>query len=131
MLKRKAVINLTILLTFCIGCSSALRSSSKKSTNESQSQEKKSEVTSAIKSVVQSLSQEEMSPEDLKGLTKQIREDKETQTAVQSISEAMQGGQDFVKYCPIDGQRFHSKFETCPTHNVLLQAIENSEDSDK
>lgn len=57
--------------------------------------------------------------------TAQIRTDKEAQSAVGAISEAVTGMGSTVKYCPVTGKRYSPRIEVCPVHGVALEEVDN------
>lgn len=78
------------------------------------------EVHTAIDNVLQAVSGQEV---DQKRLQEEMQKDPEAQKALQSIAQGMSAEGPAVKYCPVDGKRFSSKFETCPEHGVGLKDI--------
>ena len=110
-----------VIFIFCIlGCSTA----HKNFPNNSQQAESSYEAESAMNAVVGAVAGNEAGPVDVRQLEKQLRNDKEAQSAVESITGAISDSSIMGKYCPIDGERYSSKFEKCPKHNVLLKNIE-------
>ena len=81
------------------------------------------EVKSSLKSVAGSLAGHELKEQEFNDISRKIQNDKETQTAIQSVTDALSGQTKVVKYCPIDGKRFSEKFEKCPEHGVTLKEI--------
>jgi len=63
-----------------------------------------------------------LNEEELRDLKKQIRTDKEAQTAIQAITESV-GGNQTVKYCPVTGRRYAAHIEICPEHQVKLEIV--------
>ena len=74
--------------------------------------------------VVGAVTGKEAGQKDLRQLSNEIRHDKEAQSAVESINSVLNGSTAGVKYCPIDGERYSSKFEVCPKHHVPLKTLE-------
>ena len=93
------------------------------STVQSESETRK-EAQEALAAVAGALSGKTLNEEDLRHLEKQIREDKEAQTAIQAITESVGGKPPIVKYCPITGQRYASYMEECPEHHVPLKVVD-------
>ena len=79
------------------------------------------EAASAVGSVAGALSGKVMTDEDTRHLVKEIQNDPEARTAVQTITGAQPV---IIKYCPVDGKRFSSRFERCPEHDVPLKTLE-------
>ncbi len=92
------------------------------STPRRQAEEPKEEVT-AIQSVMGAVSGQEVDEKRLRELAVEMKNNKETQSAVESVAGSL-GGTVAIKYCPIDGQRFSSRLERCPEHNILLKNLE-------
>jgi hypothetical protein len=78
----------------------------------------------SLKSVTESLSGTPLSDESFQELKKQIKNDPEAQTAVESITGAVGGKQAAVKYCPLTGRRYAAKLSACPIHNIELEFVE-------
>ena len=116
---------LFLLCFFYSGCTTANKKFST-SSNEKQASEhvlKKGGDAESLKLVVGAISGKEVSRDDLKNVAKQVKKDPEARTAVESITQTM-GGNVEIKYCPVCGKRYSSKFEKCPKHGVLLKAVE-------
>ena len=80
------------------------------------------ETVSAVGSVAGALSGKTMSDEDTRHLMKKIQSDPQARSAVEAITAA--GAQPVViKYCPVDGKRFSSRFVRCPEHDVSLKIL--------
>ena len=60
----------------------------------------------------------------LKELSQDIQKDKQAQSAIESVTEAMSSNRIAVHYCPVDGERFSPRVQVCPTHHVLLKEVE-------
>ncbi|MCR4336601.1 MAG: hypothetical protein NUV91_02185 [Candidatus Omnitrophica bacterium] len=110
---------LFILPIFLISCSSTRNRVEPGTVTTESSQE----IESALTTVVGGMSGQNIDREDLYHLGKKLRKDKETQLAVNAVVQTMQGNV-VVKYCPVDGERFHAKMEICPTHHVELKTVE-------
>ena len=112
-----------IFLVFFI-CSCSTTGQNKNASNAVGPGESSKEAESAMAAVVGSVTGKEANEQDLKKLGQQIRHDKEAQSAVESITGAMSDPSAAGKYCPVDGERYSSKFEKCPKHGILLKNIE-------
>ncbi len=108
------------IFLWCGGCSSTSAVTKNDSSHPTTTQE----TNSALQAVAGSLKGEPVSKEELRHLSQQMRKDKETQTAVQSVTEAITGKNVSVKYCPVDGKRYSAQLQYCPEHRVLLKNIE-------
>ena len=86
--------------------------------------ETKQDVQSAVEAVATAITGQEMSEEELRELNRQIREDKEAQSAVQSITNTLSDASLSVKYCPVTGKRYSSHLTECPQHHVKLKELE-------
>ena len=82
------------------------------------------DVESAMGAVVGSVTGQPVEREDLLKLGEQIRDDKDAQSAVGSITGAVGDAATAGKYCPVDGERYSAQFTECPTHKALLKNIE-------
>ena len=82
------------------------------------------DVVSALEKVAGSLSGKELNEKEIKNLSTDIRANKETQSALQSITSALGQERFGVKYCPVDGKHFSSRVMVCPEHNVKLKEVE-------
>ena len=108
-------------LFFLAGCATA---ASKKNAAETGSAESAAEVSSALQAVVGAVSGQPVDEKALQDLARDMKKDPQTETAVQSVTEALTGANRVIKYCPVDGKRFGGKVETCPEHNVPLKKME-------
>ena len=111
---------LLMLLVFCgmifIGCQTMAG-------HRSQNQDKIS-VDETLSSIAGALSGKSLTPEQMQNLKKQIKTDKEAQTAIETIGHSLSGEQSSPKYCPVDGQRYAPHMEVCPIHQVALKPVE-------
>lgn len=82
------------------------------------------DAVSAIQSVTGAVSGKPLTQEEMKNLTHDLRKDKEARSAVQAITDSMNPSENVVKYCPVDGERYSSKFTVCPVHNVPLKEVQ-------
>jgi hypothetical protein len=82
------------------------------------------EDKAAMQEVVGSVTGQKTSEADLHKLGQQIRNDKDAQSAVESITGAMNDSASQIKYCPVDGERYSAQFSVCPKHNVPLKNLE-------
>ena len=86
-------------------------------------QESREDVEKILSTVAGALSGKTLSEEELHNLEKQIRTDKEAQTAVQQITDSVGGKAPIVKYCPVTGQRYAGHLKICPEHRVPLEVV--------
>lgn len=111
-----------IVAVFIGGCASS--SSNKVKILRPQAVGESSEdVMSAVEQVLGSVSGKPVDQKGLKDLNKELRENPEAQSAVKVIKDSVSGQGKVVKYCPIDGQRYSPKFDSCPLHHVLLKSL--------
>jgi hypothetical protein len=113
------IFSMVIFLGFLLGCQTGSRTSS-----PVESSEGPQEASTALKSMVSSVSGQDVNEEDLRDLVRDVSRNAETQSAVQEISDAMTGEGAIIKYCPVDGKRYSSRFAVCPEHNVALKELE-------
>jgi len=78
------------------------------------------EILSAVSGALRG---KQLSEEELRNLEKQIRTDKDAQTAVQAITDSVGGKVPQVKYCPVTGKRYAAHLEICPEHQVRLEIV--------
>ena len=86
--------------------------------------ESREDVQEALSAIAGALSGKKLSDKELRDLERQIREDKEAQSAIQSITESVGGQAPVVKYCPVTGRRYAPHMELCPEHGVTLEIVE-------
>jgi len=82
------------------------------------------DIQKAMGSIAEAIGGQPLSEEELKSLQKQIREEPQAQSAVQSITDAMGGKSMAVKYCPVTGKRYAVDIMACPVHDVTLKLVE-------
>ena len=82
------------------------------------------EAATAVQSVVGAVSGQKVDEQQLRALVQEIKQDKDTQAAVQTVTDVMAGEHVVIKYCPTDGKRFSGHFELCPEHHVPLKIVE-------
>jgi len=84
------------------------------------------EAHDVLSSVAEAISGKELSDQELRDLEKQMRTDKETQTAIQVITESISGADTLVKYCPVTGRRYAPHFDECPEHHITLEVVSDT-----
>ena len=114
-LNSKRNIAVFIIVSFLSGCQTA-------SPPQAQEETRK-DVQEALSAVAGALSGKSLNEEELRNLEKQIRADKEAQTAIQAITESVGGKTPAVKYCPVTGRRYAPHFKRCPEHDVELKKV--------
>lgn len=87
------------------------------------SQESHKDIANAVGQVADALSGQELTPEQRKKLVRDIQKDKDAQSALRSISGAMDVKQTGIKYCPVDGKRYSPDMQVCPAHKVKLEEL--------
>ena len=111
-----------IVLVVFVGC--ATTSSDKAKVVRPQAVgESSQEIMSAVEQVLGSVSGKPIDQKGLKDLGKELRTNPEAQSAVAVIKDSVSGQGKVVKYCPIDGERYSPKFDSCPVHHVLLKSL--------
>lgn len=111
-----------IVLVFFTGCATSTPDKDKIVRPQAVG-ESSQDVMSAVEQVLGSVSGKSIGQKGLKELGKELRENPEAQSAVAVIKDSVSGQGQAVKYCPIDGQRYSPKFDSCPMHHVLLKFL--------
>jgi hypothetical protein len=88
------------------------------------SSESPEDVAQALRTVATGIKGKPMSDEEFKKLSKQIREDKDTQNALSTVTQSMTSSKVNIKYCPVDGKRFSGTVKMCPDHQVELKWVD-------
>ncbi len=83
----------------------------------------KKEMAQAVGQVADAITGQELTEEQKRKLTKDIQSDKDTQSALNVIADAMDLKKIVIKYCPVDGKRYNPSVETCPVHKVKLEEL--------
>jgi len=109
-----------LFLSFLCACSTT---KSKETSAQKQSESIKNQK-SALMAVVGSISDKELSEKDLKKIVKDLKNDEEAQSAINSIKDSLGRDQVKVKYCPITGKRYAPRIRQCPEHGVDLEWVE-------
>ena len=81
--------------------------------------ESKREIMNAAARVSSALSGKDMRGEDLRRMERSVRQDPQTRTAIDAITQPVQ-----AKYCPKDGKHFSGHLKLCPEHNIELIDIQ-------
>ncbi len=114
------MMNMFIVFIFCLvlfGCQTSKPLAQSKT-------ESGKDVESALISVAGAVKGAPLTSHDLKKLNQQMREDKDAQSAVSTITQSMSGKFHTIKYCPQDGKRFAGSVKLCPDHNVELRWVD-------
>lgn len=106
-----------LALLMCAGCQTAPKKAGPAT-------ESADEVVSAIGSMTEGLTNQSVSKEDLKRLAVEVQKDPETRSAVNAVNSAFNIEASGVKYCPVDGKRFSSRLDMCPTHHIKLLTLD-------
>lgn len=88
------------------------------------STESQSDVIKAVGTMTEGLTNQAISPEDLKRLGAQMQNDPEARSAVEAVNQAMQAQQTGIRYCPVDGKRFSNKVSVCPSCGAQLKDLD-------
>lgn len=83
----------------------------------------KKEMAQAVGQVADAITGQSLTDEQKRKLTKEIQSDKDTQSALNVIADAMDPKKIIIKFCPVDGQRFNPNVEICPVHNIKLEQL--------
>ena len=81
-------------------------------------------MQSAMTSVGEAVTGKQLSDEQIKDLRHKVITDKETRSAVETISASLSGQQPKGNYCPITGKRYAPNITICPEHGEKLISIE-------
>ena len=111
------LLSLLVGILFLTGCQTM---SQPKSENES-----RKDVKEALGTIAEAISGKELSEKELKNLSKDLRTNKEAQSAIQSITNSMNKKSAIIKYCPLTGRRYAPRVMICPEHNVELKILED------
>jgi len=122
------VVRIFIILFFFIGCSTTAKKGDHQQVDSSgQSVEQPETIRQqidALEKVAESISQQDLSPEQIKRAAKQIQKDPEAQTAVKAITNALQGQKIKAKYSPSTGRRYSADLEYDPETGEKLLSVE-------
>ena len=86
--------------------------------------ESRDEEESAFLAVVGAVTEKKLSEGDLHSLAKELRNDKEAQSAIKKITNSVSNKNIRVKYCPLTGKRYAPNILICPEHGVELKWVE-------
>ena len=81
------------------------------------------EQLDAVGSVAGALTGKELNDAEKRKMMSDLKNDKEAQSAIASISGAMDVRQAGIKYCPVDGKRFSADVQESPEHKVKLKEL--------
>ena len=121
-LNKIAIFSGWVVLGFFLGCSTT--GQHRHSSSASVPDESRKDAVSAIQSVTGAVSGKPLTQEEMKNLANDVRKNKETRSAVEAITDSMNPSENVVKYCPVDGERYSSKFSVCPVHHVPLKEVQ-------
>ncbi len=123
-MKNKKVLIIVISLLF-VGCARGLKVSDDKVNILNKSEDESiMDAATALGSVAGSLAGKELTQEELNKITKELENDQEVRSAVESIADAMGGAKVQVKYCPKTGKRYNPDMKMCPVHKIPLEWVE-------
>jgi hypothetical protein len=114
-MRRSFFLAVTILAVLATGC----QTTRPKTVHEPSEQE----AMDAVGTVTGALTGKELTEAEKRKAVRDLRKDKEAQSAMRSISGALEVKQTGIKYCPVDGQRFAAELEMCPIHKVKLKEL--------
>lgn len=107
-----------IFFLACVLSSCQTVSSSKKS------QATKVSGDEAISSIAEVWAGKHLTREEIEGLKKQLKTDKEARSAIEAITGSVTAKRGGIKYCPVDGEHYAPHVEVCPVHKIKLKAVE-------
>lgn len=85
--------------------------------------ESQQEAVSAMEKVLGTVSGEKIDEKKLRELDREMKNDPQAKSAVETIANSVSGQGRVIKYCPVDGERYGPKFEECPVHHVVLKIL--------
>lgn len=103
-----------VFLVCLLGCQTA------KAPSQGMSQTGDKEM---LKSVASALGGKDLTDEEMKALIKGVKNDKEAQSAIESISNSLDSEKRQIQYCPLDGERYAARLTVCPKHSVELKLL--------
>ena len=130
MLNRTRINLILLICVFCLpGCSQIVKRQVQKHEvarevlNTSEEEELIDAVT-ALESVSEAITGRELTQEELRQLSNDLRKDEAAQSAIKSISTALDPNKVRVKYSPATGKRYNADMEYCPETGVKLLPVE-------
>ncbi|HBR15779.1 MAG TPA: hypothetical protein DD723_09635 [Candidatus Omnitrophica bacterium] len=102
------------VLVFCGGCQTI---------SSSRQKETPADVKNALGSIAGAVTGRELTKEELDRLQKQMKNDPQAQSAVESITRSL-SGKPRVKYCPLTGERYAPHLEFCPLDGTKLKEMD-------
>jgi hypothetical protein len=81
------------------------------------------ETLQAVGSATEALTGKQLTEEEKRQLLRDLQKDEDAQSAMKSISGALDVKQTGIKYCPVDGRRFSADVIDCPDHKVQLKEL--------
>lgn len=82
------------------------------------------EIESALSSVSEAISGQPLTDEQRKSLIRDLKNNKEAQSAVQAITDSMSGQKVKIKYSPVTGKRYAPNMEYDPETGVKLLELD-------
>ena len=104
-----------LIFLFFAGCQTAYPPKNPKESRE--------EIEKALESVAGAMNGKPLTKEEMRELKRQIVTDTQARSAVEAITHSM-GDQVKIKYCPVGGERYSARLETCPSHHVPLKFVD-------
>ncbi len=109
---RTVILAILFLFPFC-GCQSVPKNGP----------ESDQEALEAVGSATEALTGKQLTDEEKRQLLRDLQKDEDAQSAMKSISGALDVKQTGIKYCPVDGRRFSADVVDCPDHKVQLKEL--------
>ncbi|MCD4779718.1 MAG: hypothetical protein K8S27_04110 [Candidatus Omnitrophica bacterium] len=82
------------------------------------------DAVTAWETVSEAITGQEMTEDELRNLARDIRKDKDAQSALESIATALDPQKVRVKYSPATGKRYSADMEICPETGVKLLPVQ-------
>ncbi len=112
-----------LIAVFVSSCSTANRHNSQRLLNNSK-EENIADAVSAMKSVAEAVAQKELTEEELKNLAHDLQSNKDSQSAVEAITNSLSREKPKIKYSPSTGKRYSAELEFDPETGERLLDLE-------
>ena len=83
------------------------------------------EARQSLRSVAGAVRGKPLTDEELKVLSRELKDDPQARSAVEAITGSVSKNQQAVKYCPVDGKRYAAYLKECPEHHVPLKELDD------
>jgi len=116
------LIGVIVVIFIIAGCVSL--SPHKKKLTGTPTIRRRKDAFNTIKTVSEVITGKKLNEDEVVNLTKSIVKDKEAQTVIKEIGDAVIPGKVKVKYSPVTGKRYSANMEYCPETGVKLLPVE-------